>query len=384
MSNSCTCPLAGFCDRHVIEKHEHWHSLCQTNELYREAWDGFRGPGQFNLKSKPLSRIRKIKEKVAKDRRIEGWIRSMRTPDDTGLGDTVIRLKRLTKSKEVKAHLRTMLQVQACDTGEAVRRLNEKHRYDRLTDFELKGRYCAPLVNRKPRAIVTLAVDDHLPVLDITRPLMQAYAERVGAEFIEITDDHYPQWPMDNKWRVRSYAWHYERTLFLDSDVLIMPDSPNIFEQETAPICVRDEQADYASREGWNDKELSEMFASQRIVGHKLQRFLNGGVILMDYETAQLYSEPPLPCPRTWCLDQHWLQYRIESSGVEVGWLDDRWNWGFIRPDFFEGIGKAWFVHLNGSRDLSYRVELAKRIVVGDYSYFRPPSHVGWIPLHNQ
>jgi hypothetical protein len=239
-----------------------------------------------------------------------------------------------------------------------------------MTVFEAEGKYRASWAKRKPRAIITLAVDDHLPVLEITRLRMKDYADRVHADFIEITDNLHPEWPMDNKWRVRNYAWHYDRALFLDSDVVVMPNAPNIFELETAPICVRDETADYAGREGWNDQELADMFASQGIAKTTLQRFPNGGVILFDSNTSQLYSEPPLPCPRTWCLDQHWLQHQIESTGTEVSWLDDRWNWPFIRPDFFRGISNAWFVHLNGSRGIDYRIELAKRIVSGNFDYF--------------
>lgn len=128
--SECTCPLAGFCDRHLIEKHEGWHKLCQENALYREAWDAFRGPAQFNLKAKPLDRITRIKERVARDRRMQGWIRWLRSADDAGLGDTVMRLKRSTKSTEVKAYLQLMLQLQACNETEAVERLNAKHHYD--------------------------------------------------------------------------------------------------------------------------------------------------------------------------------------------------------------------------------------------------------------
>lgn len=43
---ACSCPLAGFCDRHGIAKPAHWHKLCQAHDGYREAWDAGIGPGQ--------------------------------------------------------------------------------------------------------------------------------------------------------------------------------------------------------------------------------------------------------------------------------------------------------------------------------------------------
>lgn len=42
----CTCPLAGYCERHKINKGETWHLLCQTNRKYFEAWEQGYGPGQ--------------------------------------------------------------------------------------------------------------------------------------------------------------------------------------------------------------------------------------------------------------------------------------------------------------------------------------------------
>jgi uncharacterized HAD superfamily protein len=251
-----------------------------------------------------------------------------------------------------------------------------------ITLLEAQGLYKASWIKRKPRAIVTFAAGDHLSVLEVTKPLMQDYADRVGADLITITDNMFPEWPMANKWRLRNYAWNYERTLFLDSDVLIMPEAPDIFEREKAKICFRDESKDYEGREGWNDQDLINLFQSQNIE-YKLERFSNGGVILFDYESAQLYKEPELPYPRDWCLDQNWLQYKIESTNTEIGWLDDRWNWAFIRKDFYKGIKDAWFVHLNGTKDIEYRIALAKRIKSGNYEYLPPPKNSHWVPYHD-
>lgn len=48
MSNPCSCPLAGYCERHRVEKGKHWHYLCQTRSDYRDKWDVGKGPGQNN------------------------------------------------------------------------------------------------------------------------------------------------------------------------------------------------------------------------------------------------------------------------------------------------------------------------------------------------
>ena len=42
----CTCPLAGYCDKHHMNKNPHFHHLCQTNEKYFNMWERCVGPGQ--------------------------------------------------------------------------------------------------------------------------------------------------------------------------------------------------------------------------------------------------------------------------------------------------------------------------------------------------
>lgn len=42
----CSCPEPGWCERHGMKKHAHWHHLCQTRDGYRALWDAGTGPGQ--------------------------------------------------------------------------------------------------------------------------------------------------------------------------------------------------------------------------------------------------------------------------------------------------------------------------------------------------
>jgi hypothetical protein len=42
----CECPLAGFCERHGIQKSSHYHKLCQNHSGYFAQWEACRGPGQ--------------------------------------------------------------------------------------------------------------------------------------------------------------------------------------------------------------------------------------------------------------------------------------------------------------------------------------------------
>jgi hypothetical protein len=249
--------------------------------------------------------------------------------------------------------------------------------------LEATGLYAAPWIARKPRAIVTLALGEHKQVLDLSLPMMQNYANRVGAELHVIDSDLRPEYKMANKWRLSSFARNYDQTLYLDSDVLIMPNAPDIFSAVPNGFAARDEGPDYQYRPNWYLNEALDLFNSQGVT-HELAHCANGGVMLMTPETAELYEEPPhKPYSQLWCTDQHWLSYRLETTDKPVTWLDDRWNWGFIRRDWWMGLTDAWFVHLNGSRPLSYRLELAERIKAGRFEKFLPPNTADWKPEHD-
>lgn len=46
MLTPCECPLAGYCNRHKVNKSIKLHELCQTKMNYFQAWEEGRGPRQ--------------------------------------------------------------------------------------------------------------------------------------------------------------------------------------------------------------------------------------------------------------------------------------------------------------------------------------------------
>jgi len=93
-------------------------------------------------------------------------------------------------------------------------------------------------------AIVTLCCHEEKPetwvwkgdeldaVANLTHPTIKAYASRIGADFHVITKRKY-QHPVNmcyEKLQVRDYLDHYDRVLYLDTDVLVRKDTPNLFE----------------------------------------------------------------------------------------------------------------------------------------------------------
>lgn len=42
----CECPIAGYCNRHQVNKSAHLHKLCQNHIGYFNMWEECRGPNQ--------------------------------------------------------------------------------------------------------------------------------------------------------------------------------------------------------------------------------------------------------------------------------------------------------------------------------------------------
>lgn len=45
-STPCECPMAGYCQRHGVEKSTHLHKLCKNHIGYFSMWEECRGPKQ--------------------------------------------------------------------------------------------------------------------------------------------------------------------------------------------------------------------------------------------------------------------------------------------------------------------------------------------------
>lgn len=129
MSDSCVCPLAGYCERHKINKGNTWHSLCQTNQKYFDAWEQGYGPGQQGKPKEQNKRRLRVVENVARNQRLRNWVMSMRISGEAGIGDTLLRLIKLAGTREIKRELKCMHRACTCNQIEATQKLNKDYPY---------------------------------------------------------------------------------------------------------------------------------------------------------------------------------------------------------------------------------------------------------------
>jgi lipopolysaccharide biosynthesis glycosyltransferase len=90
-------------------------------------------------------------------------------------------------------------------------------------------------MKNKMKLLITTRADEGIKdMTDITHPIMKNYAERVGADFLVLSHKP-PSDSGDNRphYRIlKHFELHeqYDRILHLDSDMIVLPDCPNLFE----------------------------------------------------------------------------------------------------------------------------------------------------------
>lgn len=234
---------------------------------------------------------------------------------------------------------------------------------------------------KKDNLIIAVASgEDYKKEAQITVPLMKDYANRVDAELIVLDGNDYPEYPMLNKWRIHPYIKRWKRTLYLDLDVIISPNAPNIFDSPASQVALYDEYDDVLHNElNWIDRLSREISTIQGYPRKDRTWMANGGVLLFPQWAADMYSLPRRK-QHLWCLDQILLTIRLDHFGITPHFLDPRWNWGYTRADFWDGLEKAHFIHLNGCRPNEYRLRLLERCANRNFDPIPPQPGNHWRP----
>jgi hypothetical protein len=82
-------------------------------------------------------------------------------------------------------------------------------------------------MNRIKKTLYTLNVDGYAPgICELTYPLLQRYAEKIGADFVVITECKYPKMPpVYEKLQIRELGIGNDWNIYFDSDTLIHPET---------------------------------------------------------------------------------------------------------------------------------------------------------------
>lgn len=183
-------------------------------------------------------------------------------------------------------------------------------------------------------AIVTLSVGSR-PFVGLTRPFMQAYAERIGAAFhvVDNRDHEALQLPTSIASTVREKAQRflklpllehflerYARVLFIDDDVLISPAAPDLF--AAVPCDAVGATVERHKPAGWHAMHWTSACELYGMTGADCQpkrwRMWNSGVVLLSRK-----AHAPL-LAAGWTRDAHRLSCRVLCDQLYLNALFQR------------------------------------------------------------
>ena len=194
---------------------------------------------------------------------------------------------------------------------------------------------------------------------DLTHPLLKEYARKVKADFMVL--DHISDCKVgDGRWHFRimkHYDLHeeYDRILHIDTDTLIMPDCPNLFEvvdSQEIGTCCEDKGTRKAAR-------LHAIFLAQQKFGPISwnENYINTGVFVTSREHREIYTKINNQYWTDWGSDDIHLGYLIEKNKFEIDDLGYKFN-------HMTMVSESW--NKNADRFDSHIIHYAGRGLFGD------------------
>lgn len=223
-------------------------------------------------------------------------------------------------------------------------------------------------------AVVTASVGDAFSEMGrITQPLMKNYATRCNADLVVITEPllakRFGLPARYEKFQLFDLLSTYERVLFLDNDILVTPDAPNVFELVSPGLFSAVSETGF-SRVGL-DIELT-----QKVLGTLSwdRPYFNTGVMIASRIHRPLF-DPTRPELRQWNAfsmsdpryhpageDQAYLNYLVNSAKVPFFDLGYRFNHTRVRTDSHKRF-HSHFIHYAGPSGFRYgaRIEQIRK-----------------------
>jgi hypothetical protein len=90
--------------------------------------------------------------------------------------------------------------------------------------------------------VYTLNINNYFPeMMELTVPLMKNYAQKIGAEFVEITERKFPNYHIHyEKMQIYELGKDADWNIFFDGDVLVHPDMIDISKQDKNVVFIKD------------------------------------------------------------------------------------------------------------------------------------------------
>lgn len=207
-------------------------------------------------------------------------------------------------------------------------------------------------------AIVTIAMGDvYERIAKISHPSIKVYADRIGADFIVInrrsissTSPHF------EKFQIYYLLNKYNRILFIDTDIIIRKDCPNLFEEVPEDELGAFNEGSFADRAG-----AMEMIMHQ--YGHKVDwdgKYYNTGVMVISRCHKFLFKKPEIEISNFY--EQSYINLLIQAQKIKMNDLDYKFNRMTVLDQYTgEHRLTSYIVHYAGAPNFDFMMDLMKQ-----------------------
>jgi hypothetical protein len=248
-----------------------------------------------------------------------------------------------------------------------------------------------PVDDQKPnpkndKCIITVVTGEkYIGMFNKVRAGYEEYAKKVGADLVILGNYTQGWWGLE-KFRVKPFAEAYENTCFIDGDIAIQPNAPNIFDvvpkgfvgiHDDWPFCIHKAPLETPpfDIEHWRETERKMMVTAQ--VGEQedfswelYPALLNTGVVVTPQEHASIWTAPIKPFPRNHCDEQFWVDYNIRKNNIPYWPLPVSLNFQYWHKCFsyyFHRSKNFYFLHVaiddGGDKEAALEDVLERRYV---------------------
>lgn len=259
--------------------------------------------------------------------------------------------------------------------GKVIKKANNKDEADIVYFYDE-----LPEKNSNYAVCVVAGNDSAMDLLNITRDSIQKYAQKCKADYIELSGNQNEDWPIANKYRIHKITSEYEKTVYIDCDIFVKDNAPDLF--LTTPD---DKISAYEEYDSFVDINSTQWIKNeQEIILHrncdddvksryldngkfKTTSMLNSGLLVIPKILADYYKQPDSPYKKFWCFDQHLLTLLLPKEKLNK--LSYKFNCEYVDRNFWRRINDAYFIHVNGMIDKAdYRKHLLRQFSAGDFT----------------
>jgi len=214
--------------------------------------------------------------------------------------------------------------------------------------------------------VVTLSIGN-LDYCNYTLPLMKRYAENHGFDFIVIDKRKNLEIPIHfERFQLKEMLTSYDRILYLDSDIIIKKNTPNVFNYVSSKClgCVSEYTGNILRKKQIEFIELNIFCQRKNITIPDHISYFNAGMLVLSKCHNCMFGI----CSKddiyffnheSKLLDQTWLNFYVIQNKIKIQILDNRFNstnWVYNKKHHIPllNIEEDYIWHFVGSKRSKY------------------------------